>query len=238
MHAAQSGLMHCAIVLKQLPIILLIDALLALAGRLPFEHHSTMVHQEVVCIHITQLNFMTAFPKNHDKTAKRDSSKGGKPSTAAIARHICEKYSHLLTPEDPEQRPMEFMMSRARLICEKPGFLKPFNAALVPTQYKKTRKVGTKIEEAALMESLIESIAQTFKNLKKFSENVPTITVVVPGVQPASMTEVDVLVCVAFLLCVLCFLCVCALFVVCVLCVCCVSCMHRDQHFGTHMLVS
>ena len=178
-----------------------------------------MVHQDVVCIHITQLNFMTAFPKNHDKTAKRDSSKGGKPSTAAIARHISEQYSHLLTPEDPEQRPMEFMMSRARLICEKPGFFKPFNAASAPTKYNKTRKVGTDLEEAALMESVIESIAQTFKNIKKFSENVPTITVVVPGVQPASMTEVVCCVCVVCAVCVVCCACVVRV-CVCAMCVC------------------
>jgi len=164
-------------------------------------NHRAMVQQRVVCINVTQLNFITAFPKSYDKHATRDSSKGGKPSTAAIARHICEHHGHLLTPEDPEQRPMEFMVSRARLICENPDFSKPFNAASAPSKTNKTRKVGTDLEEAALMESVIESIAQTFKNLKKFSENVPTITVVVPDVQPASMTEVCVVWCVFLHMC-------------------------------------
>jgi len=82
--------------------------------------------------------------------------------------------------------------------------------------------VGTDLEEAALMESVIESIAQTFKNIKKFSENVPTINVVVPGVQPASMTEV---------VCVLCVCCVCVVCVLCAVCVVCVLCVHGRSVF-------
>ena len=105
---------------------------------------------------------------------------GAQPSIAAIARYVCEKYGHLLTPENLDDRLDACMESRVRLICDNPNFLKPFRAASMPTAHKQQRKLGSDLQESLLLSSVKEKLVTTFLNIKRHSANVQTFAVIGP----------------------------------------------------------
>jgi len=179
------------------------------------------------CIFTTQLGLGSAWPKIYGKDHKRDANAAENPLVAVMVKFVCTHFKQLLTPLDKEDRLYDFMLARAQFICQSPGFTKAFQTPLSSKKGKKTRKLGSPMEEAALLNVVITSMTTAFLEMTRFSESVPTSTVVVvPATEMKDMTLVCTCV---YVLCVFVSV-VCVCLEQSLVCACvsyeCMCCMH------------